>query len=247
MFYEKTIATITLAIILSCSCISILQPTAYAKSINTDDAGIISIFSNKQASDENNKNTSLTKTASYHHVKNLSNLDRMFLTAVQQEDYEAMQEMIDNGVDINGVFPTSYRGQTAFLTALDNNNRTMMQFILERGGDITGYYDYDLFHRSYLVKVTQKQDLELIKYPHNWGARINEYDYNSGCGKINALHILSHHTYLNNLSVDIVSYLIEQGIDINQIDKNNCTPLMYFCNKRNIHPQIIQALFRCWS
>ena len=113
--------------------------------------------------------------------------EKLFMLAVKKNDIGTVSQMLNAGVDINGVYPErvctrrhNFDGATAFMIALSNNNRDMMQFLLENGADVTGYYNYNNWHVSYLEYVTLTYTLgdgygttELMQFLLNWGADIN--------------------------------------------------------------------------
>ena len=65
-----------------------------------------------------------------HARENPTSEEKLFMLAVEQNDFETAQQMLDAGVDINGVYPGGYpNGRTAFGVAISNGNREMMQFL----------------------------------------------------------------------------------------------------------------------
>lgn len=124
--------------------------------------------------------------------------EKLFMLAVEKNDIGTVGEMLNAGVDVNGVYPSLYyssynrRGKTALMIAIQQNNRDMMQFLLENGADITGFYMYDNRHISYLEYVMSLNSLnhgydniELAQFLIDWGADINGYSDRGSVGEKN--------------------------------------------------------------
>lgn len=124
--------------------------------------------------------------------------EKLFILAVENNDIGSVSDMLNAGVDINGVYPgitrsnhgaMDYQGRTALIIAISNNYRDMMQVLLENGADIAGFYSYDNMHISYLEYVMNMHTvlgdasviIDLAQFLLDWGADINgTSDYSGG-------------------------------------------------------------------
>lgn len=176
--------------------------------------GLINIFS-----DHPHNNTAPPKASSNTNTP----YSDMFMAAVSAGDYELTQQMLDQKVDINGV----YNENTAFMVALRARNRDMMQFLLDRGANVNGFYIQKKKHFSYVVEAAYMNDLDTIKYLIAWGADINGITKKAN-GDDNALNtVLSDST--QSFNFDIISYLIDNGINVNHPGDLYGTPLTAVC------------------
>ena len=65
-----------------------------------------------------------------HARENPTSEEKLFMLAVEQNDFETAQQMLDAGVDINGVYPGGYpNGRTAFGVAISNGNTIQFPFL----------------------------------------------------------------------------------------------------------------------
>ncbi len=160
--------------------------------------------------------------------RNLTTDESMFFLAMERGDYNTMQLMLDQGVNINAYYTA--KGTTPLGRAMGINNRTTIQFLLERGADVQGYV-FDAgsnYTRSYLVAAADKGDLTLVQYLHNWGADINGVTWNYGAGYFNALFTLGSSAD----DMNIMRYLIAQGINVNYVTtREGETPLIHFASQ----------------
>ena len=157
--------------------------------------------------------------------RELTTDENMLFLAIDKADYNTIQLMLDQGVDINAYYRS--KGTTPLGRALEKNNRTTIQFLLERGADVQGYvYDAGNYRiRSYLVEAADRHDLTLVQYLHNWGADINGLSWDYGRGYYNALFTLGSSAE----DINVMRYLIAQGIHVNYVTSNGgTTPLIYF-------------------
>ena len=166
-----------------------------------------------------------------HSRPNPSREEKLFLLAVNQNDFETVQAMLDAGVDIDLVakegFVWTSTEETAFMIAMYHRNRDMMQFLLERGANVNGYYTFDGKYVCYIVRAAEghlksyRSDPELIKYLHEWGANINGIDTSDGrYGRRNALNaIIARAAEFSQDSGDIACarYLVENGINLDHV------------------------------
>ena len=166
-----------------------------------------------------------TVDAAHHWYKTPNEQQKLFLLAIKDNDYATAKDMIDSGVDVNGVYRDFYSdGTTALQMAIRENNRNIMQLLLEQGAQVTGFTDFDGENVDYLVYALQqhREDLELVKYLHAWGADINGKTTNVG----NALTFIVWNGYGENSVYEIARYLLEQGIDSEVKDRDGDTPFI---------------------
>ncbi|MBQ7496862.1 MAG: hypothetical protein IJU00_03375 [Selenomonas sp.] len=175
-----------------------------------------------------------------HARQNPTSEEKLFLLAVEKNDFETAQSMLDAGVDINGVYPSrigigrgfNYSNQdTAFAIALAQENREMLQFLLERGANIRGWYTYNgnfcSYIELYLHKYNGSADLSLLQYLLDWGANINEYSISLEGRKI---YPLDHCTqgYDRDETCYTTEFLLEKGAytENTEYESNRMTPFL---------------------
>lgn len=147
----------------------------------------------------------------------------IFISAVETGDYELVQQMLDRKVNINGV----YNDTTALYTAYKHQNRDMMQFLIEHGANVNGFYNSKQSHISYVVAAAYGHDLDTITYLIGWGADINGIT-NCAFGNDNPLTAVLKDT-TQSYSYELVAYLINSGVNVNQIGEFYGTPLTSIC------------------
>lgn len=173
-----------------------------------------------------------------HARQNPTSEEKLFMLAVEKNDFETAQSMLDAGVDINGVYPShigigrgfNYSDQdTAFSIAINQNNRDMMQFLLERGADIRGWYTYRgnfcSYIELYLHKYNGSADLSLLQYLLDWGANVNEYSNSLGGEKI---YPIDHCTqgYDSAENGYTTQFLLEKGAYTENTNNDGRTPFL---------------------
>lgn len=169
-----------------------------------------------------------------HAHKNMTNEEKLFMLAVKKGDVQTAKQMIDAGVDINGVYDNNFSGHTALFVALENFDRNMQQMLLENGADVTGFYRYDNVFCAYLVYLSkrstpyiEKECYETFQYLHNWGAPINVtgsgYEYGYDCKFVdNAITLLDVH----HPNKGILYYAINEGINLDHRRSDGFTPYL---------------------
>ncbi len=151
-----------------------------------------------------------------------NNNEKLFMLAVKKHDFGTVNDMLNAGVDINGVYKTDSREETPLYAAFKNKDREMMQFLLEHGADANGYYLFNNNYICYLVRAAiEYEDPEILQYLHNWGADINGTEYPSGANALNGCFegALAWGGAANN-GVEKARYLLENGIKTECIPKN---------------------------
>lgn len=245
---KKSISVLVMAAVMAGSTTFMPMHTAEAGQLeDTVVKGIGAIFRgifdkpNTESSKQGNIPNLSESGKQKHAVKNPNANDKLFKLAVKNGDIEIAKQMLETGVDVNGVFPNSHYGETALGIAVDNNNRNMQQFLLENGADIKGFYNYDGEFVSYFVVAADRYDLELMKYLHAWGAPINSISGGKSTGSsYNALtKIVDHFRSWDSTDAKgapIIEWLIEEGIDtemrLPSLNRNKCTAYLYSIDNR---------------
>jgi len=175
-----------------------------------------------------------------HAVPNPNNNEKAFLLAIEKNDIETAQAMLDAGVDINGVYKASYGfldGElqyTPFALALKFNNRNMMQFLLERGANVNGFYNFAGNYVCHIVSAGHYGDLSLLEYLHNWGADINGTGTTYGYNALDEVYTYNWNSYRRLLCA---KYLLENGINPDNIPKNG-VPIFIEAAKKSDYEMI---------
>jgi len=132
--------------------------------------------------------------------------------------YDSAKYLIDNGADINfkskenGVSPLWY----------SSSHLKIIKLLVDNGAIIN---DSRIF-----TKVVRKTNIETIRYLLSKGANINEEG--AFCNAVGA-------QYKNTIKT--VSFLINQGVDVNHKTSSGLTPLHCAMNKR---PEVVQLLIK---
>lgn len=168
-----------------------------------------------------------------HARENPTSEEKLFMLAVEKNDFDTAQQMLDAGVDINGVYPGNSRlssglGKTALSTALFYENRDMMQFLLERGANIKGWYlysgDYVSYLESYLRVHNGHGDTTLIQYMLDWGTTVNEYSVDD---KGKKTYPIDHCSVENSdRNCYTTQFLIDHGAYTENPGYNGMTPFL---------------------
>lgn len=168
-----------------------------------------------------------------HAHPNPNNNEKLFMLAVEKNDIGTVSEMLNAGVDVNGVYPGTAsarytKGRTAFVTALSNNNRDIMQLLLENGADPSGFYTHDNKHISYLELIAHStRDADLTQFLIDWGADVNGYTDKSNDDKVTPIYTCaaSHRISQDAASV-MAQLLIEHGAFLESKDYWGYTPFL---------------------
>ena len=113
-----------------------------------------------------NSNGSLQGLSNQKHAHpNPNNNEKLFMLAVDKHDFGTVTDMLNAGVDINGVYKIDSGEQTPLRVAMRNKDREMMQFLLEHGADANGYYLFNNNYVCYLVRAAiEYDDTEILQF-----------------------------------------------------------------------------------
>lgn len=161
--------------------------------------------------------------------------EKLFMLAVEKNDIGTASDMLNAGVDINGVYPDGYTGQTALILAIRNRNYDMMQFLLENGANVNGYYSYKNHFISYMERITDAHgEIELLQFFINWGADVNcASDRKDGRKRYPIDNSTERHAWDNEDSV-ITQFLIDHGAYTENKDSDGRTPFLRVVSGRKI-------------
>lgn len=185
-----------------------------------------------------------------HARQNPTSEEKLFMLAVENNDFGTAQQMLDAGVDINAVYPGNYSGSTgqfvttAFFEALKNNNRDMMQFLLEHGADVKGWYDYNGNYWSYIEILNNSKDghadTSLLQYLMDWGTSVNEYSVTS---KGRKSYPIDHCTdgYNPEQACHTTQFLLDHGAYTENKDNEGMTPFLRAVYKSDLRIMNILA------
>ena len=194
------------------------------KAIATGASILMNLFGLGKKSDSGNSSSGNKESGTMggyqkHSKRNMNNDEKLFMLAVSQGNYYEIEKMLNKGVDIDGVYNTSYAGgsgsgETALYYALVKNKRDMQQYLLEHGANPNGFYRYDNEFVSYIVMAAG--DYELTKYLHDWGASINCV---GRMGNHTALNFKDYNAITGiggrnyDKNYNLIEYLLVEGID----------------------------------
>lgn len=225
---KKSISVLVMAAVMAGSTTFMPMHTAEAGQLeDTVVKGIGAIFrgifdkSNTESESSKQGNVpNLSESGKQKHArKNPTNNEKLFFIAVKDGNIDVAKQTIANGVDINGVYNIyidngSGNGYTPVAVAIENNDRDMVQFLFENGADPTGYYRYDGDYKCYMVDAAGDGDFELVKYLHNWGAKINTIGNYNGHFLANTLNMCIESGVSDELTIPMIEYLVNEGIDM---------------------------------
>lgn len=170
-----------------------------------------------------------------HAHLNPNDHEKLFMLAVDKNDIGTASDMLNAGVDINGVYPDGYTGQTALILAIRNRNYDMMQFLLENGANVNGYYSYKNHFISYMERITDAHgEIELLQFFINWGADVNcASDRKDGRKRYPIDNSTESHAWDNEDSA-ITQFLIDHGAYTENKDSDGRTPFLRVVSGRKI-------------
>lgn len=145
------------------------------------------------------------------------------LLAVIYDNYDALKLLCDHKAEVNisdvsGVSPLHYAAKIK--AAKDSDNETLIiDLLLEYGGNIECL---DFYERSPLVWAVCSNNIAKMNHLITKGANI----YAKDAGGLSVLHYAT-----SNGNIDIIRILLEEyKFDIETLDNNKCSALMYACS-----------------
>ncbi|GGP70112.1 ankyrin repeat domain-containing protein [Shewanella saliphila] len=145
--------------------------------------------------------------------------------AIVKTDYEKMEELVKNGVNINQTDPL---GNTALLTAVSNNDTRVVKYLLQNGAEANVQNKQDLTPLHYSVK---NNNLELSSLLISSGTNIDTVNVDGVTALFSAI-ILGYD--------EIVNLLLVLGADVNQSMSNSISPIAYAIARNN--PDLVKML-----
>ncbi len=182
--------------------------------------------------------------ASHHWYKTPSQQQKLFMLAIRDGDYATVKDLIDAGVDVNGVYessvgwPSNNPGATPLYIAIDNNQRDIMQLLLENGADVNGFYTFKGGYLPYMVLVSYigAKCLDTLQYLHNWGADVNlrcTLQYWMQGSAVDYLIRRINYNQNDNALFAALNYLLDQGANPDGAEKNADNAFMKAVHYRN--------------
>lgn len=135
--------------------------------------------------------------------------------AIDREDTQAVKELIEDGADVNLIAENEY---SPLILACQKGNFEIIKLLIENGADINyqmGDNTYALYQLVGYQDLDSKKDyLAMVKYMVENGADYRKDGFNN----YSLLHA--------SKDIKITKYLIELGMDIHALSKNNATTLI---------------------
>lgn len=196
-----------------------------------------------------------------HAVMRPTSQDKLFILAIRSNDFSVVEQCLNQGADINGVFNLGGAGITPLVAA---RSREMQQYLLEKGADVRGYqtltysqsnkkpdlYEklwmlknggYESYFVSYLSCAAYDGDYELARYYRAWGAPINadgwsndnfEHPKYYGPPIISALKGCSRQKLNDTDFINFIQYLADEGADLER-NIDGLTPFLFAVQHRS--------------
>lgn len=161
----------------------------------------------------------------YHNRHSVSQMDKILMSALNNNDLTLAQRAIDNGANVNCYLEN--QGMPLNI-AINKNDFAMANFLLHRGADPEGYILNGNDKHFYIFKC----NLDMITFFIDWGVDPSiKNNYNQ-----NLINSLFHRNGTEDEKLKLILYLIKKGVDINHkgnykillngIYSENPTPLM---------------------
>jgi len=147
-----------------------------------------------------------------HHYSSLSHeLGDDLVRAIRRDDRETIDQMINNGMDIN----TPFQGEgTALIIAVRYKKSDLVTDLVNMGADVNQSSEND---GNPLMEAIRQNQEEMVRYLYNNGADVNSKAFGDGSPLIEAAK-------LGNLN--IAEFLIDNGAEVNMGVDGDETPLI---------------------
>lgn len=173
---------------------------------------------------DDNKND---HTNNYINEYNIDNL--LILVCEYNCELFIIKYFIDNGANIN---KCNHNYITPLMVACQNNNLKIVQYLIENGAD---QHQTDYSNQTALFYVLDDESLDIVKYLFSKGIDINHKKDYKETPLILACDNISGGT-------KIVKFLIENGANINDVDRNKQNALFKACISNNF--KIVKYLIK---
>lgn len=143
--------------------------------------------------------------------------------AAQYADPDLLEIMLKHGADLNhGVTqkngPVTGIRMNALFFAVQNNNKATLEYLHQKGLDIQATDSSPHFPQTLMQKAAMAGSLECFQYLHENGGNIL-HRYALGASYLHAAARFGH--------LELVKYIVSQGIDINTTTNADITPIMW--------------------
>ncbi|WP_310620051.1 ankyrin repeat domain-containing protein [Flexibacterium corallicola] len=151
-------------------------------------------------------------------------IDTDLMRAVARNNLTEVERLIAHGVNIN---QSNDYGCSALFWAVAFAYEDILEVLLQVGADVN---QTDSVGRSPLMTAAVRGSLSMTKKLIKAGANIHHIQTG---GTYQAGHTALHHAAYKAKNTNVLSYLIEHGIDINSVNKNGQTPLIRAARRGN--------------
>jgi len=132
------------------------------------------------------------------------------LNSCHHDNYNLAKLLIDNGADVN---PIKSFCITPLRLACNHKNFNIVKLLIDNNADVNNIYN--IVKESILDLAIEIDNKDIINLLKEKGAK--------------TFYALNKALFDKDLTVEEANELIENGVDINQIDIQGVTPLMYAC------------------
>lgn len=148
-------------------------------------------------------------------------LATLYIAAIRSNNLNLVRRLLSANIDINAI---SNVGVAPLHEAASENNMEIVKFLLDNGAVLDLCNEGKITPLRYALDFGQ--NLDMAKFLLNQGADKNVFDFpNIETGET-SLHIA-----IQNNNLEVVQFLIEQGINVNVMSKNYVLPLQYAIEK----------------
>ena len=146
--------------------------------------------------------------------------------AIQQNEFEIVKLFVEYGADPN--LKSNNEDSPLLLLALKTEQYNIAKFLMEKGADVNIEFEPDL-PISWKLCVEGEEDL--LKIIIDNGLDLNHQRDKTGSSLL--------HTMINVSSIDLIGYIITEGIDLELKDKEQRTALSHAIFKRETEKALL--------